>query len=168
LLWVAAAILAGCAPTRDGAQFTSVLQTVGPPKPGLARIVVLRPRGFGGLFDSGWSVTLDRQPIAELKTGTFIYIDAPAGRHEMGANMAFPGQTRYEFATSAGRTYFFTAVVSQRARALQSAQAAGGLIAWGLATAITSDDKNPGPLDYVPVDEVVARQTITELRLANN
>jgi hypothetical protein len=38
----------------------------------------------------------------------------------------------------------------------------------GLAvgTVITAGYKNPGPLDFFPLEEVAARQTIADLRLA--
>jgi hypothetical protein len=168
LLWVAAAVLLGCAPTREGAQFTAISQTVGPPKAGQSRIVVLRDKGFAGLIDYGYAVTLDGQPMGELKTGTFLYADAPAGRHELGVKVfSFPGETRHQFAASPARTYFFSAVVSERAKKLQGAQMAGGLIGFGIATAVTSDDKNPGPVDFVPMDEAAARAAISEFRLAD-
>jgi hypothetical protein len=168
-LLIAAAMLFGCAPTREGAQFASISQTLGPPKAGQARIVVLRDKGFAGLIDHGFAVTLDGRPMGELKTGTFLYADSPAGRHELGVKVfAFPGDTRHQFAVSTGRTYFFSAVVSERAKALQGPQVAGGLIGFGIAAAVTSDDKNPGPVDFVPMDEAAARQAIAELRLISN
>ena len=56
-------------------------------------------------------------------------------------------------------------MVEQRARKLQTGQAAGGLVGLALVTAMTSNDKNPGPVDFVPVDEATARAAVTELRL---
>jgi hypothetical protein len=166
---VAAAMLAGCAPTRDGAQFTSVAQSVGPPKAGQARIVVMRDKGFGGLVDYGYAVTVDDRSLGELKTGTFLTTDVPASRHQLGVKVfSFPGETRQDFATAAGRTYFFKVIESERAKTLKGAQMAGGLIGLGIASAVTSDDKNPGPVDFVPMDEAAARAAITELRLAGN
>jgi hypothetical protein len=160
-------MLAGCAPTREGAQFTSIAQTLGPPKAGHARIVVLRDKGFAGLVDYGYAVTLDGRPFGgELKTGTFVYADAPAGRHDLGVKVfSFPGETRQDVAASPGRTYFFNVVVSDRAKALQAGQAAGGLIGLAVATAVTSDSKNPGPVDFVPMDDAAAPAAITQLRL---
>jgi hypothetical protein len=161
-------MLAGCAATREGAEFASVTRTLGPPKPGHARVVVMRDKGFGGLVDYGYAVTLDGQPLGgELKTGTFLYADAPAGRHELGVKVfPFPGETRQELAAVPGRTYFFNVVVSERSNKLNAAQAAGGLVGLAIVTAMTSDDKNPGPVDFTPVDEATARGAITELRLA--
>ena len=152
---LAAALLGACAPTRDGAQFASITQTLGPPKAGQARIVVMRDKGNPGLVDYGFAVTLDDRPMmgGELRTGTFLYVDAPAGRHEQ------------EIAASPGRTYFFNVVASERSKKLSAAQASGGLVGLGIVMAMTSNDKNPGPIDFVPVDEVAARTAITELRL---
>jgi hypothetical protein len=165
---MAAAVLAGCAaPMRDGAQFATVTQTLGPPKAGQARIVVLRDKGFGGLGDYGYAVTLDDRPMgSELKTGTFVYADARAGGHVLGVKVAgFPGDTRQDITVSPGRTYFFNIAVSERAKKLNMAQASGGLVGLGLVMAMTSNDKNPGPVDFVPMEEAAARAAITELRL---
>ena len=102
----------------------------------------------------------------DLKTGTFLYADASSGRHELGVKVfSFPGETRQEVAASPGRTYFFNAVVSERAKKLSTAQAAGGLVGLAIVAAMTSDDKNPGPVDFVAVDEATARAAVTELRL---
>ena len=168
VLWLAAIMLAGCAATRDGAEFASVAHTLGPPKPGHARIVIMREKGFGGLVDYGYAVTLDGRPLGgELKTGTFLYADAPAGRHELGVKVfSFPGETRQELAATPGRTYFFDVAVSERSKKLNAAQATGGLVGLAIVTAMTSDEKNPGPVDFVPVDEATARGTIVELRQA--
>jgi hypothetical protein len=167
-LWLAAAVLAGCAaPTRDGAQFASITQTLGPPKAGQARIVIMRDKAFAGLIDNGFAVTLDGRPVGEIKTGTFLYADAPAGRHELGCkDFGFPGDTRQELAAAPGRTYFYNIVVSDRSKKLAAAQASGGLVGLGIVAAMTSNDKNPGPVDFLPIDEAAARSAITELRLA--
>jgi len=167
MMCFAAAMLAGCAATRDGAQFASITQTLGPPKAGHARIVVMRDKGFAGLIDYGYAVTLDGQPLGgELKTGTFLYADAPAGRHDLGVKVfSFPGETHQDVAASPGRTYFFNVVVSERSKKLSAGQAAGGLVGLALVTAMTSNDKNPGPVDFVPMDEAAARTAITEMRL---
>jgi hypothetical protein len=168
IVLIAAAALAGCMAARDGAEFGSITQTLGPPKAGHARLVVMRDKGFAGLIDQGYAVTLDNQPMGgDLKTGTFLYADAPAGRHELGVKVfAFPGDTRQEVVASAGRTYFFNVVMSDRAKQLSGAQMAGGLVGFAVVAAVTSNDKNPGPVAFVKMDEAAARAAITELRLA--
>jgi hypothetical protein len=165
---IAAAALAGCTAARNGAEFASITQTLGAPKAGHARIVVMRDKGFAGLIDYGYAVTLDDRPAGgDLKTGTFLYADAPAGRHQLGVKVfGFPGDTRREVVASPGRTYFFNVVMSDRAKKLSGAQMAGGLVGFAVAAAVTSDDKNPGPVDFVPMDEAEARAAITDLRLA--
>jgi hypothetical protein len=142
-------------------------QKVGAPKPGQARIVVFREQAFGGLIDQGWDVKLDGQPMGDLKTGTYVYADYPAGRHQLSSEMAFfPGVTQRDITVGAGRTHFFLAKLSDRARALNAASAAGGLTGLVVGTAITSGDSNPGPLDFIPLEEGAARQAVAELRLA--
>jgi hypothetical protein len=167
IVLIAAAALAGCTAARDGAEFASITQTLGPPKAGHARIVVMRDKGFAGLVDYGYAVTLDGRPLGgELKTGTFLHADAPVGRHDLGVKVfSFPGETHQEVAAAAGRTYFFNVVVSERSKKLNMAQATGGLVGLALVTAMTSNDKNPGPVDFVAVDEATARAAVTELRL---
>jgi hypothetical protein len=59
------AVFAGCAPTRMGA----TLDALAAPKPGAARVVVLRDRAFPGIFDTGWQAYLDEVPMGDLKTG---------------------------------------------------------------------------------------------------
>jgi hypothetical protein len=51
--FVAAALLFGCAATRDGMDYASLSQTYGVPKNGQGRIVVLLEKGFAGAFDHG-------------------------------------------------------------------------------------------------------------------
>ncbi len=167
IVLIAAAALAGCAAGRDGAEFASITLTLGAPKPGHARIVVMREKGYAGLIDQGYAVTLDGRPMGDLKTGTFLYADAPAGRHELGGKFfGQPGETRREVVASPGHTYFFNTVMSDRAKKVSGATMVGGLAGLVLATAVTSGDENPGPVDFVPMDEAAARAAITELRLA--
>ena len=44
--------------------------------------------------------------------------------------------------------------------------AVGGLAGLAVGTAVTSGDSNPGPIDFVPLEEGAARRAIAELRLA--
>ncbi|MDX3971310.1 MAG: hypothetical protein QHD01_32600 [Bradyrhizobium sp.] len=46
------------------------------------------------------------------------------------------------------------------------ANASAGLPGYGLTLAMTSAYKNPGPVDFSPVDEAAARTTVAELKLA--
>jgi Protein of unknown function (DUF2846) len=165
VLSIVAALMSGCVTTRTGADFASLSQKA--TKPGQARIVVFREQAYGGLFDQGWDVKLDGQPMGDLKTGTYVYADRPAGRHQLSSEMVgFPGVTQRDIVVAAGRTHFFLAKPSDRAKTLQVTSAAGGLTGLVVGAAITSGDSNPGPLDFIPLEEGAARLAIAELRLA--
>ncbi len=144
--------------------FATLSQKVGPPKAGQGRVVVFREKAYGGLFDEGWDVKLDGVRMAELKTGTYVYADAPAGRHQLSSNIAlFPGVTQYDITVASGRTHFFLAKASERAHRLHATMAAGGLAGYAIGAAITSGDRNPGPLDFFPLEETAARAAISDL-----
>jgi hypothetical protein len=74
--------------------------------------------------------------------------------------------TRHDIAAESGRTYFFLARKSERSKNLMVVGAVSGLAGYAVASAVTSGVSNPGPLDFVPLDEATARTTIAELRLA--
>jgi len=167
VLSIVTVVISGCVTARNGADFASTSQKIGPIKPGQARMVVFREQAFGGLMDQGWDVKLDGQPMGDLKTGTYVYADRPAGRHQLSSESAlFPGVTQRDITVAAGRTHFFLARLSERARTLTATSAAGGLVGLAVGSAMTSGDSNPGPLDFIPLEEGAARQAISELRLA--
>ena len=165
LVLMVTTVLLGCA--RNGLDFDSVSQSTGAPKNGQARIAVLLEKGYGGLFDSGYPVALDGEAMGELKTGTFLVRDRPAGRHELSVDQwDFPGGvTRQEITVAPGRTYFFLCRRSPRGNAI-AVGTLGGLVGIGLTTALTSGDSNPGPVEFVPLDDAAGRQAISELRQA--
>jgi hypothetical protein len=78
----------------------------------------------------------------------------------------FPGESKREFTTISGHTYFFLARPSDRAKTLSAMSAAGGVAGLLVASAVTSNNGNPGPLDFFPLEEAAARAMIAELRLA--
>jgi hypothetical protein len=167
VLLVVLAVVAGCATERNGADFGSFSQKVGPPKAGQARIVLLREKGYAGIADQGWDVKLDGGPLTDLKTGTYVYADRSAGRHQLSASMnLFPGVTQYDLTTESGRTYFFLARPSDRAKTLNGMSAAGGVAGLLIGAAVTSNNSNPGPLDFFALDDAAARSAMAELRLA--
>ncbi len=167
VLSIVTVVISGCVTARNGADFASTSQKIGPIKPGQARMVVFREQAFGGLMDQGWDVKLDGEPMGDLKTGTYVYADRPAGRHQLSSESAlFPGVTQRDITVAAGRTHFFLARLSERARTLTATSAAGGLVGLAVGSAMTSGDSNPGPLDFIPLEEGAARQAISELRLA--
>jgi Protein of unknown function (DUF2846) len=165
--FVAAALLFGCAATtRDGLDYSSVAKTYGGPKKGEGRIVVLLEKGYAGVFDQGYPVSLDNEPIGELRTGTFVYGDRPPGRHELSVNQwDFPGVTKQEVNVVAGRTYFFVTKQSERSKAMKVGSFAG-LTGMAVTAIATSGNANPGPVDFDPLDEAAGMRAISELRLA--
>jgi hypothetical protein len=168
-LSIVAVMMAGCATERNGVDFSAMTQKVGPPKAGQARIVVFREKAYGGIFDQGWDVKLDGEPMTDLKTGTYVYADRPAGRHQLTSTMAlFPGVTQRDITVAAGRTYFFLTKPSDRAKAINAGAAFGGLTGFVVTSAVTAGDSNPGPLDFFPLEETAARAMLTDLVLAES
>ncbi|QQN67335.1 hypothetical protein JIR23_18930 [Bradyrhizobium diazoefficiens] len=165
VLLMAAVLLCGCETARNGLDYSATERKIGPPKAGQARVVVLREKGFGGIGDPDWTFSIDGAPIKGLKTGTYVYVDRPAGQHQFVAEEAGLGVTRVDFSAQSGQTVFFVARFSQRKNAV-IANSSTGLLGWGLTLAITSGYKNQGPLDFLPLDEQSARTTVAELRLA--
>src|SRR5258706_6822445 len=110
LAMVALTVAVGCAgPTRTGATFDTLTQTIKAPKAGNARVVVLRDKAFPGIFDIGWQVRLDGAPMGDLKTGTFVYRDRPAGAHKL--TFERPGdlsrESHQEFVAVSRPSFFF-------------------------------------------------------------
>jgi Protein of unknown function (DUF2846) len=163
---VAAALLFGCTGTREGLDFAAVSQMNGAPKKGQGRLVLVRETQVTGSMDGGYPVSLDGQPIGDLKTGTFLVRDIPAGRHELTVSVwSFPGVTKQEISVTSGRTYFYTANMSERGKAMMVGSMAG--IAGIAVTAVaTSANDNAGPVDFVLLDEGAGRQMVSQLRLA--
>jgi hypothetical protein len=166
LVAIAASLCGGCETERSGLDYSATLQKVGPPRAGQARVVVLREKGYGGIADAAWNVQLDGTPLSSLKTGTYAYLDRPAGHHQLTASEAgFPGATQQDLALQPGQTYFFVARYSKRKSAF-AATASTGLLGLAITTAVTSAYDNPGPLDFFPLEDGAAKVTIAELRLA--
>ena len=74
-----AVVLGGCETERNGLDYSAMTQKIGPPAAGRSRIVVLREKGYGGITDPGWDVKLDGGPMADLKTGTYVYARSSCG-----------------------------------------------------------------------------------------
>jgi hypothetical protein len=163
---VAAALLFGCAGTREGLDFAAVSQMNGAPKKGQGRLVLVRETQVTGSMDGGYPVSLDGQPIGNLRTGTFLVRDVTAGRHELKVSeWSFPGETKREVSVAPGRTYFYTANMSERGKALMVGSMAG-LAGIAVTAVATSGNENAGPVDFVLLDEAAGRQLVSQLRLA--
>ena len=164
----AAALLCGCETTqRNGLDYAAMTQKVGPPKAGHGRIVMLREKDFGNIVDRAFEFQLDGTPVQGLRTGTYVYVDRPAGQHQFTASEAgFPGVTQRDVTIQSGQTHFYVVRMSERKSAILASSANTALLGLALSTAITSGYKNPGPLDFLPLEDSAARTTIAELRLA--
>jgi hypothetical protein len=109
-----------------------------------------------------------RTPLRPLKTGTFIYAERPAGHHDLSASMQlFSGDTHVDVAAESGRTYFFLTRPSDKAKTLYAMSAAGGIAGLVVGAAVTSNNKNPGPLDFFPMDDASARDMMNDLRVSD-
>jgi hypothetical protein len=166
LLSVIAMALTGCV-TGSGADYASLVQEIGAPKAGQARIVVFREKQFRGSLDGGYDIKLDGEPMRPLRTGTYFYVDRPPGKHQMTCDVImFPGTTRFDFVVQPGRTYYYVARDSARSDKLMGAQIGAGLAGYVVGAAMTSDSPNPGPIDLVAVEETTARTAMTDLQLS--
>lgn len=165
----AAAVMAGCAaPTRTGPTFDAVTHSVGGPKPGQARVFVLRDKEFAGIIDPAWKVRLDGDVMGDLRTGTFVYRDRAAGHHVLtfarGGDLA--RESRREFDAAGGRTYVFRIELNDKGR-LVAAGSSQGLLPLLVTSAIASGSDERGLFDFIPLDDQAARQAMAELRLAD-
>ncbi len=161
---IIATLLSGCV-TRTGFDYAAVMQKVGPPPRGHSRIVVLSEKPVA---NSGHAeLTIDGVPTKNLSPGTYVYLDRPAGKHQIVATQAlFMGETRQELTTTPGRTYFLVARHSDRHAAVMRTMMVAGIAGALAATAMTAGSKNPGPVDLFPLDEATARTTLADLQLA--
>jgi hypothetical protein len=154
-----AAMLTGCA-TQSGPPLSSLATMAGPPK-GVARVVVVRTeKGYKlAIGDRAFPVKLDGGPLGELATGSFAYLDCPAGPHQLSAEFwDTPGVTRRDFTAVSGRTYYFRVSLNEKVndlRVVSMISPIGGVV----ASAATFDD-HQGPIDLTPISEAEAKQAI--------
>ncbi|MEP6840103.1 MAG: DUF2846 domain-containing protein [Bradyrhizobium sp.] len=163
---LAAALLSGCVSDRVGVDYAAVVQKVGPPKPGQSRIVVLQEKRKGlSMALCACDVKLDGSPIGKVIVGTYAYADRPAGRHQLIASeILFPGETTRDFSTESGRTYFFLIRSSDRHDSVTGVSMVAGLAGGLLASAATAGSGNPGPAEFLALDETTAKTTLAELQ----
>ncbi|WP_375774948.1 DUF2846 domain-containing protein [Bradyrhizobium sp. ma5] len=161
-------MVSGCVSDGVGTNYAAVSQKFGPPKPGHSRVVVLQEKRKGlSMAICACDVKLDGEPIGEVAIGTYAFADRSAGRHQLVASeVMFPGETTHNFTTEPGRTYFFLVKSSERHDAVTGVTMVGGLVGAVVASAATSTAGNPGPGDFVVLDEATARTTLADLQLA--
>ena len=168
VLFAAAMFLSGCMSDQVGTDYASVAQKIGPPRAGQSRIVVLQEKRQGlSMAICACEMKLDGDPMGKVIVGTYAYADRPAGRHQLTANETlFPGETRRDFATEPGRTYYFLIKSSERHDAVTGGVLVAGVIGAVATSVVTSGSQNTGPAELFPLDEPTAKITLAELQLA--
>jgi hypothetical protein len=165
-----AILVTGCAaPTRTGATLDTLTKNIGAPKAGHARVFVMRDKAFPGIIDAGWNVQLDGQTMGDLKTGTFVYLDRPTGRHQLTFFRAgdLAHVSRLDFDVAAGRSYYFRIELNDKGRAVAAGSSQGGILPLLVTSAVTAAVDDRGLFDFIPLDDAGARQAMIELRLAD-
>ena len=168
ILVAAAMLVAGCVSDGVGTNYAAISQKMGPPKPGHSRIVVLQAKRKGlSMALCACDVGLDGSPIGKVTVGTYAYADRPAGRHQLVASeILFPGETKRDFSTKPGRTYFFLVTSSSRHDSVTGGAILGGLAGVLVTSVATAGNDNGGPAELIPLDKSTARTTLAELQLA--
>lgn len=168
VLFAISAILSGCVSDGVGTDFASVAQKVGPPKAGQSRVVVFQEKRKGlSIALCACQIAVDGNPVGKVIAGTYVYADRPAGRHQLIVTESlFPGETRREFATVPGRTYYFLLRTSERHDTMTGGAVVGGLAGMLVTAVATSDKEDQGPAQLSPLDEPTARTALAELELA--
>ncbi|MCK9919512.1 DUF2846 domain-containing protein [Microbacteriaceae bacterium K1510] len=161
-------LMAGCAPTRTGATLDELNGKVGGPGGKQARIVVLRAKDVGDLFDSGWQVYLDEVPMGDLKTGTFVYRDRPAGPHKLAFARAgdLSRASTHDFDAASGRTYVFRLEMNDKGRLVEGSAFAAGLAGLLVSSAISDASDKRGFFDFTLLEGEVANQALADIHLA--
>ena len=165
---VGAVLLSGCVSDGVGNDYASIAQKVGPPKRGQSRIVVLQEQRKGlSMAICACDMKLDGDSIGTVNYGTFVYADRPAGRHQLIASEAlFPGESKRDFVTEAGRVYYFLVRTSERHDTVAAGTMVVGLAGFAVTSIATSGNQNAGPAEMFPLDEMTARTTLAELKLS--
>ena len=163
-----AVLLSSCVSDGVGTDFASVSQRMGPPRAGQSRIVVLQAKRQGlSMALCACDMTLDGASIGKVVVGTYVYADRPSGRHHLSAaEILFPGESRLDFTTAPGRTYYFLVRSSERHDTMTGGVVVAGLAGMLVTAVATSDKEDQGPAQLIPLDETAARTALAELELA--
>jgi Protein of unknown function (DUF2846) len=134
-----------------------------------ARVFVLRDKAFAGIIDPGWRIQLDGQTMGDLKTGTFVYLDRPAGRHQLsffrGADLAHV--SRLDFDVAGGRSYYFRIELNEKGKMVEVGSSMAGVLPLLITSAAAAAVDDRGLFDFIPLDNATAVQAMAELRLAD-
>jgi hypothetical protein len=110
---------------------------------------------------------LDGESMGKVLVGSYAYADRPAGRHQLVASeLLFPGETKHDFTTQSGRTYYFLIKSSERHDAVTGGTMMLGIAGLAAASVVTSGSPNTGPAELIPLDEATAKTTLAELQLS--
>jgi len=158
-------LLSGCVSDGVGTDFVSVAQKVGPPRAGQSRIVVFQAKREGlSMALCACQIAVDGNPIGKVLVGTYVYADRPAGRHQLVATEAlFPGESKRDITTVAGRTYYFLVRTSERHDAMTGGAVVAGVAGMLVTAVATADKEGQGPAQLIPLDEAAARTALVEL-----
>jgi len=142
--------------------------TMAAPAAGTARIVVMRPEnGFMGAGDRAFAVKIDGRPMPDLMTGSFVFVDRPAGRHVVEADLwDIPGVTRYQVNAVSGRTYYVVAKLNKGVNKTTLGALGGGLLGKYIVASAAGLGGEHGAIDLNPVGEATAKQIIAKLKPA--
>jgi hypothetical protein len=170
LVLLAVTVVTGCAaPARTGATLDALTKNIGAPKAGYARVFVLRDKAFAGIIDPGWRIQLDGQTMGDLKTGTFVYLDRPAGRHQLsffrGGDLAHV--SRLDFDVAGGRSYYFRIELNEKGKMVEVGSSMAGVLPLLITSAAAAAVDDRGLFDFIPLDNATAVQAMAELRLAD-
>lgn len=166
VLLLAAMLLSGCMTDRAGTEYAAVAQKVGPPRSGQSRVVVLQEKRQGlSMAICACDMKIDGEAMGKVTVGTYAFADRPAGRHQLVASeLLFPGETKRDFNTESGRTYYFLIKSSERHDAVSGGALLGGIVGAVAASAVTAGGQNAGPAELLPLDEAAARTRLADLQ----
>jgi Protein of unknown function (DUF2846) len=135
---------------------------------GVARVYVLRDKAFAAIVDTGFQAYLDEAPMGDLKTGTFVYRDVPAGPHKLyfSRPMEMYRGSHQEFSAAAGRTYYFRHEYNDKGKWITASTIVAGAAGALVSSAVSAAADDRGLFDLTPLDETAARAAMAELRLA--
>jgi hypothetical protein len=162
---VALTLAAGCTgPARTG----PTIDTIKPLAAKHARVVVLRDKAYGGLFDVGWHALLDNAPLGDLKTGTFVYRDVTPGAHKLifARRGDLARESSQEFTAAPGRTYFFRLDLNEKGRLVMAAGSSAGLAGLFVSSAMSHAADERGLFDFTLLDPEAAAAAMADLHLA--
>jgi len=126
----------------------------------------MRPeKGFPQVFDRVVPVKLDDQPMGELLTSAFVYLDVPAGRHEVSSDFwDIPGVTRHRIDAASGRTYYIVAKVNKNFQDVVLASNFVGIAGYALATSAAGFGKDRGAIDLIQLSDAEGARLLVELQ----